>query len=191
MMPDLLSSVGWQHVLPAITALLAVCVVVLYVRVLRLGRAQPADRAGATPPGRPSAAAAPAIVRGSGPACAEDVPGPRVKSGAAAIPSGGAFAANEPPAAFSLSQIMDLERETAQLRKEVGSLRGEVLVLREEVKRAAGKGESARPGSALYEDAMEMSIQGHDAATIAQHCGISRAEADLVVALARNRDQRN
>ena len=114
-----------------------------------------------------------------------------MKSGAAAIPSGGAFAANEPPAAFSLSQIMDLERETAQLRKEVGSLRAEVLVLREEVKRATGRAESARPGSALYEDAMEMSIQGHDAATIAQHCGISRAEADLVVALARNRDQRN
>jgi hypothetical protein len=31
-------------------------------------------------------------------------------------------------------------------------------------------------------------MQGIDAAIIAQHCGISRAEAELVVALVRNRD---
>jgi hypothetical protein len=35
---------------------------------------------------------------------------------------------------------------------------------------------------------MQMAIQGHDALTIAQHCGIARAEAELVVSLARNRD---
>jgi hypothetical protein len=36
---------------------------------------------------------------------------------------------------------------------------------------------------------MQMAIQGHDATTIAHRCGIARAEADLVVALARNRQE--
>ena len=39
-----------------------------------------------------------------------------------------------------------------------------------------------------YSDAMQMALQHHDAATISQQCGISRAEAELVVALVRNRD---
>jgi len=34
-----------------------------------------------------------------------------------------------------------------------------------------------------------MAVQGHDATTIAHHCGIARAEADLVVALARSRNE--
>jgi len=33
-----------------------------------------------------------------------------------------------------------------------------------------------------------MAMQGHDAATISQQCGIARAESELVVALVRNRD---
>jgi hypothetical protein len=48
---------------------------------------------------------------------------------------------------------------------------------------------SAQGASPLYNDAMQMAIQGHDATTIAHHCGIARAEADLVVALARNRHE--
>ena len=47
---------------------------------------------------------------------------------------------------------------------------------------------SAPAASPLYNDAMQMAAQGQDAATIAQQCGIARAEADLVVALVRNRN---
>ena len=42
--------------------------------------------------------------------------------------------------------------------------------------------------SPIYNDAMQYALQGHDAATISQNYGISRAEAELVVALVRNRE---
>ena len=45
--------------------------------------------------------------------------------------------------------------------------------------------------SPIYSDAMQMALQGHDATTISQHCGIARAEAELVVALVRNRNDGN
>ena len=64
----------------------------------------------------------------------------------------------------------------------------EVLAAREDFRRQSGQSTaSAQSASPLYNDAMQMAIQGHDATTIAHRCGIARAEADLVVALARNR----
>ena len=75
-----------------------------------------------------------------------------------------------------------------QLRKEVGGLRAEVLVLREEQRREIKQVQVTQNVSPLYSDAMQMAMQGHDAATVSQHCGISRAEAELVVSLVRNRD---
>ena len=84
--------------------------------------------------------------------------------------------------------IESLNRELAQLRKEVGGLRAEVLLLREEQRREREPPPPVQVISPLYSDAMQMALQGHDAATIAQHCGIARAEAELVVALVRNRN---
>ena len=43
--------------------------------------------------------------------------------------------------------------------------------------------------SPIYGDAMQMAAAGYDAAMIAERCGIARAEAELVVALARSQVQ--
>jgi len=99
-------------------------------------------------------------------------------------------------------QVSSLENEVAQLRKEVGGLRAEVLLLREEQRRLMEVAEVAAADvlpeeeivevtsnvSPIYNDAMQYALQGHDAATISQNYGISRAEAELVVALVRNRE---
>jgi hypothetical protein len=42
--------------------------------------------------------------------------------------------------------------------------------------------------SPLYTDAMQMAMLGHDAGTISERCGIARAEAELVVALAQSQN---
>ncbi|WP_273703184.1 DUF2802 domain-containing protein, partial [Candidatus Accumulibacter vicinus] len=84
--------------------------------------------------------------------------------------------------------IDSLQREVYQLRCEVDELRTEVLAAREDFRQQSRQSTGSAPAAApLYNDAMQMAIQGHDATTIAHHCGIARAEADLVVALARNR----
>jgi hypothetical protein len=73
----------------------------------------------------------------------------------------------------------------------VDELRGEVLAAREDFRRqlAQTEGAALEASSPVYNGAMQMAVQGHDATTIAHHCGIARAEADLVVALARSRNE--
>ena len=119
-----------------------------------------------------------------------------------AAPSDAAFPWNEPPGETALlRQVASLEGEVAQLRKEVGGLRAEVLILREEQQRVMNVAaelpvadvveeavEVASSVSPLYNEAMQFALQGQDAAAISQSCGISRAEAELVVALVRNRE---
>ncbi|MFT3847874.1 MAG: DUF2802 domain-containing protein [Propionivibrio sp.] len=120
-----------------------------------------------------------------------------------AAPSDAAFPWNEPPGETALlRQLSALDSEVAQLRKEVGGLRAEVLMLREERQRAMKFAaddvpeeesvedavEVASNVSPLYSEAMQFALQGMDAASISQSCGISRAEAELVVALVRNRE---
>jgi hypothetical protein len=61
-------------------------------------------------------------------------------------------------------------------------------LLREDQRRELAHSQLAHNASPLYNDAMQMATQGLDAASISQHCGISRAEAELVVALVRNRE---
>jgi len=120
-----------------------------------------------------------------------------------AAPSDAAFPWNEPPGETALlRQVALLESEVAQLRKEVGGLRAEVLMLREAQQHALDVAAADVPEEAvvedavevtsnvspLYNEAMQFALQGLDAAAISQSCGISRAEAELVVALVRNRE---
>ncbi len=88
-----------------------------------------------------------------------------------------------------------VERELEQLREEMDALRGalaglreEVAGLREELQQEIHSSRTAQNVSPLYSDAMQMAILGHDALTISERCGIARAEAELVVALVRNKD---
>ncbi|MDR0440548.1 MAG: DUF2802 domain-containing protein [Candidatus Accumulibacter sp.] len=82
-----------------------------------------------------------------------------------------------------------LEQDIAQLRREIGGLRAEVQTLREEQRREIGKVKIAQSASPFYSDAMQLATQGREAADISMLCGISRAEAELVVALARSGGQ--
>jgi len=76
-----------------------------------------------------------------------------------------------------------LEAEVLLLRDEVDALRSELAALRRELQAEIAQRRAPQAVSPLYNDAMQMATAGHNAATIAERCGISRAEADLVVAL--------
>ncbi|GHT94882.1 hypothetical protein AGMMS49545_16880 [Betaproteobacteria bacterium] len=89
-----------------------------------------------------------------------------------------------------------VEREVGQLRDEMdalrgafASLRGDVEALRDAFEQEVQNLHKVQNASPLYSDAMQMAMLGHDAVTIAERCGISRAEAELVVALMNNKDQ--
>lgn len=81
-----------------------------------------------------------------------------------------------------------VEDELAQLRDEVDALRGEVAALRDEMRQEVGHMRASQTVSPIYTDAMQMAQLGHDAATIAERCGIARAEAELVVALVKSQN---
>ena len=71
-----------------------------------------------------------------------------------------------------------LESELQQLRSEVASLREELKVLK-----------AARRVSPQYNEAMMLAQRGIDAGSIAAQCGISVGEAELVLALSRNKQE--
>ena len=174
-----LANLSWREALIAIIVLLVLYLLVAYFRFRRLKR-EKADRN--VPPTATARSAVAAYA-------AEQDPISPVEPEPLAAPSEAAFPWNEPPPEIpGQKKIAALEREISQLRKEVGGLRAEVLVLREERRREITQAQVTQNVSPLYSDAMQMALQGHDAETISQHCGIARAEAELVVALVRNRD---
>lgn len=82
-----------------------------------------------------------------------------------------------------------LEEEVAMLRDEVDALRGEVAALRQDMRHELAQMRATQSVSPIYGDAMQLAVAGYDAAAIAERCGIARAEAELVVALARRQEQ--
>lgn len=82
-----------------------------------------------------------------------------------------------------------LEQEMAQLREEVDAIRGELAALRDDMKQEVAHLHSAQSISPIYGDAMQMAAAGYDPVMIADRCGIARAEAELVVALAKSQVQ--
>lgn len=81
-----------------------------------------------------------------------------------------------------------LENEVFQLRDEVDSLRGELAALRQDMLNDLGHMRASQTVSPIYGDAMQMAVSGYDPAMIAERCGIARAEAELVVALAKSQN---
>lgn len=190
-MLDLLVGISWREALAIIVALLVLYVAFVFFRLRRLKQRQ---RISAQEKNIPNSA--------------YDAVGAYLAVGAqgcdsAAESAGAGFQAMEaqghgysPYASDAMAGdqyglvINDLEREVAQLRKEVGSLRAEVLVLREEVYQ--NPPDSVDPPiadevSPYYSDAMQLALQGLDPDSISRQCAISRAEAELVLALVRNR----
>ena len=200
---ELLGSLGWREGLMAVIALLLLYIIVLFFRLRRLQHGAPA----LLPMAAQSAMAAYAAIQEPdsaklaavepvGPVDAAGASGPQALVAASESPETAdsgkpEFPWNEPPPEIPGQAMIDaLQREVYQLRCEVDELRAEVLAAREDFRRQSGQSTaSAQSASPLYNDAMQMAIQGHDATTIAHRCGIARAEADLVVALARNRHE--
>ena len=203
-----LSSLGWREGLIAIIALLVLYIIVLFVRMRHLRRDLQASRLAGTAKAAEAAVAAytavsepppdarPTLPVGApGESVAADAAPLAVSAGAvpvtetAELPAEPGFAWNEPPPEIPGQALIDaLQRDMYQLRCELDELRSDLLAAREDVRRVLA--EAAQPvatAAPLYKDAMQLAMQGHDAAAIARHCAIARAEADLIVALARNR----
>ena len=194
-----------RDALVALVALLALYVIVAFWRIHRL-KQRKAAALSPLPTASQAAVAAYVAVQEPALTAQPDVVEPdpaRREPEPLAAPSDAAFPWNEPPGETPLHRLIaSLENEVAQLRKEVGGLRAEVLLLREEQRRLMEVAEVAAADvlpeeeivevtsnvSPIYNDAMQYALQGHDAATISQNYGISRAEAELVVALVRNRE---
>ena len=176
-----MSDFSWRAVLIALIVLLLSYVVVAFLRLRRIRRKSAGDSAPETVLAHSAVAAYNA---------AQDPEAPQAQqSPAAAEPAQVAFPWNEPPEETPGQQrIESLEREVARLRTEVGGLRAELRQVKDEFQREQSQAQATQNVSPLYNDAMQMAMQGHDATAISQHCGISRGEAELVVALARNPD---
>lgn len=183
---EFLAFLSWREVLVAVVVLLVLYILFAFLRMNRLREEK--QRAHELPPGvARSAVEAYAAVQEPETATRGAVPGvvepARPKEEAA-------FAWNEPPQDDAESRRIEaLEQDVAQLRREIGGLRAEVQSIREEQRRELTKVQVTQNASPFYSDAMQLAVQGREAADISALCGISRAEAELVVALARNRDQ--
>lgn len=180
-----LGNLGWREMLLALIALLVLYVLVVSLRMWRLRRERNAIDL-RTQLATQSAVAAYAAVQE--PALQSE---PETSP-----PTEPVFAWNEPPPEFPGQQrIETLERALTQLRNEITELRAELQTefqtLRDASRRELSQAHATQNISPLYSDAMQMALQGHDAASIAEHCGIARAEAELVVALVRNRHSDN
>lgn len=92
-------------------------------------------------------------------------------------------------------EIQQLRRDVSQLQTESDFLRRELAATRRDldalrdaqqaVREQAPPVQYVRPVSPQHSEAMLLAGRGFDAAKIAEHCGISVAEAELVCALAR------
>ncbi len=175
---DVLTHLNWRDVLIVIVALLAVYVLVVFLRMRLIKHEKEVGSAAAQ-----SAVAAYAAAR---------EPEPEPKAERRAAPE---FPWNEPPPEVPGQQVnerldrevMHLRSEVMHLRGEVGRLRGELSDARDEFRRELTQDRSVQNVAPIYSEAMEMAMQGHDALTISEHCGVARAEAELVVALVRSR----
>lgn len=90
-------------------------------------------------------------------------------------PEGGSGEFSQQLAQASVSaEMRQMHMELAHARNEITRLRGEMAQL-----------QAAQHVSPLYGEAMSLAVRGADAAGVAARCGISIAEAELVVALSR------
>lgn len=97
-----------------------------------------------------------------------------------------------PQEALNELEIQQLRRDVAQLRTEQDFLRSELVAMRLDMNELQAAKERpqqyVRPVSPQHSEAMLLAGRGIAAAQIADHCGISVAEAELVCALARAED---
>lgn len=197
---EILGTPGWREGLIAIIVLLVIYVAMLLMRLRRLQNerqavsTQAANAAMASYAAMQSPLASPEPPAVAAPSPVEESPPapPLPPPPAAALTVGEAEQTWSEPAADNPTPALleALQQELYQLRCEVDELRAEVLAARKDVRQQLSHSiDAPPPPSPQYNDAMQMASEGHDATAIAHQCHISRAEADLVVALARNRGE--
>lgn len=174
---------GWRTVVIWVVVILVVYVLVLLLRMMRLPGAahRPADtpsfeeiRQSRLQPYLDEAASASA------------------RQGVPFVPESTDLAWQEPPQRFAEQQVQAaLEREVNALREEVDGLREAFSALREDMLKDLAALRSQQGVAAFYREAMSLAASGKSAEDIAAQCGIARAEADLVMALAQARHLRN
>ncbi|GHU03042.1 hypothetical protein FACS1894158_00490 [Betaproteobacteria bacterium] len=206
---DFLTYLSWRELLAAVVVLLVIYILLTYLRINRLENESRLAQE-LSPEAIRSAVQSYAEVQAPEPEPVPDKPALPAKAAVADDASRPRkvrdFAWNEPPSANPLPYRIDIvEKDQAQLRREIGGLRGELKTLRaelqsfreelqtlrEEQRREINKVQGVQNVSPFYSDAMQLAMQGREAEDISVQCGISRSEAELVVALARNHAQTN
>ncbi len=173
-----LSTLSWREGLLVLIVLLALYMLFELMRMRRLRRKKAGTEA--VPPALEPVLKA--LSDSAGKSAAEDVE---------AEPQTGQeeVAWSEPPAHLAQDAFMrGVERELAQMRDELDALRGEFAALREGLHDEMAQLKASQAVSPLYSDAMQMAVSGHEAQIIAERCGISRAEAELVASLVKSRE---
>lgn len=95
----------------------------------------------------------------------------------------------EPPeitvASFDQEKLTRLERELSSTREELDALRSAFAETRDSLKAEIERLKAGQRVSPVYGDSLQMAMSGASAEEIAARCGIARAEAELVLSLAR------
>ena len=160
-------TLGIREAIIVLIVLVAVYMIVVLWRMRRMS-ARPAEKPEPAPPVVPALPAGFAVDEQAGPAAAGE-----------AAPDG---------MAEQLLRL-GLEREIAQLRDEVDAMRGELAALRQDMQQEMAQMRATQTVSPIYGDAMQLAAAGYDPAAIAERCGIARAEAELVAALAKRQER--
>lgn len=170
-------AIGWREALLALVVLLVLYIAIVVIRLRRLRKAATsALDAGndAVAPADPIATAEPSL------------PGESARERD--------FPWNEPPELPPVAEsaladrLLVAENDLMLVREELAAMRGELAAMREENTRALERLQAAQNVAPIYGDAMQMAAAGYDASAIAERCGVARAEAELVVALIRNKN---
>lgn len=164
-----LAGLAWRDAILFAVALAAVYLVFMLLRLTQIGRRKPAA----------AATTAPEPVLGAEEDEADDdeedwLP-PQVYE--------------KPQVAPAPTQAFDAHLLRSALEAEIQALKAEAARLAEELARQREEMDhlkAARHISPQYSEAMSLAQSGHEAGSIANRCGISIGEAELVAALARN-----
>jgi hypothetical protein len=179
-----LSIFGWRNLVVWLVAALAVYILVLLLRMARLSRPPPA---GGSFEQLRQAKLQPYLDGQGG--IGEPLIDDRRGRASAFVPDpaeGAGLAWNEAPQRFAEQQVQAaLQREVEALREEVGGLREAFSALREDLLKDLAALRAQQGVAAFYREAMRLALAGRGADEIAAQCGIARAEADLVIALAQ------
>ena len=88
----------------------------------------------------------------------------------------------KPDAAALQPRFEALESEIEQLREQLLNFKEQLELLK-----AAPPPQASMPPSSPYSQAIQLAKQGADVSEVAENCGISRGEAELIVAMHRSK----